>query len=347
MNKPNQQAPGVEFEAVSFSYDRQPFLKNLSLQIQAGLTTVLFGPSGAGKTTCLRLIAGFESPQSGAIKLGGVEVASAKRFEPPAKRNVGYCFQEAALWGHLKVRDHVLAPLRAFKQTPSERDRRVNEILSTFSLCDLAGRYPDQLSGGERKRLEFARATAGNPDILILDEPLTGADGPRRNDLMPYIRACGNDSRAVVIVTHHHEEALALADELMVFDQGRVLRAGGVEEVFRDPQSIQASRLLGRQTILPATLQAGTIVTPVGEWPGHPVGDEDGYAGWLLEDIQISNDGTVEAVVHSCELIGRGYRTTVRCDENELVGIAKSKGAAGDIVKLLFNQPPVWIPTHD
>ncbi|MDP8245858.1 MAG: ABC transporter ATP-binding protein [Candidatus Hinthialibacter antarcticus] len=343
MNKPNSGAAGIEFRDVSFSYGRNPVLKQISFKISPSRTTVLFGPSGAGKTTCLRLVAGFEQPQSGAVFIDGREVASSTKSVPACERGVGFCFQEAALWAHLRVRDHVMVPLRSASLSKAERERRVEEILKAFSLHELAGRYPEQLSGGERKRLEFARAAASEPPILVLDEPLAGADEPRRHELMPYIRACGGNGRTLVVVTHHREEAFALADDLVVFNAGRILRSGRVENVFRNPQSKQAAALLGYRTMVDATIKDEMIHTPYGEWPA-PDGDAgDGFAGWTMDAIAVSADGPLAGVVESCEFIGRGYRVTLRHDGLQLIGASQCAASCGETARFTITQAPVWI----
>ena len=343
MNNASSGAAGIEFRDVCFSYGSRLLLKRLSFKISEGRTTVLLGPSGAGKTTCLRLIAGLERPQAGAIFINGREVESSAKSVPACERGVGFCFQEAALWPHLRVRDHVLIPLQSVFQNKMERERQAGEILQTFSLHELAGRRPEQLSGGERKRLEVARAAASGPQILVLDEPLAGADEPRRHELMPYIRACGCKNRTLVIVTHHREEAFALADDLVVIDAGRILRSGAVEEVFRDPQSIEAAQLLGYRTVVAAKIDQRKIHTPFGDWPVSEEPPGEGFAAWTMDAVWISPDKSSETVVSSCEFIGRGFRVTMQSGDFTLIGLSYNAIGSGESVGFKILQPPVWI----
>lgn len=333
----------IAFHQVGFSYGKQRVFEQLSLQISAGRTTVLFGPSGAGKTTCLRLIAGLEQPQSGEIRFDANTIASAEKSLPPNQRSVGFCFQEAALWAHLRVVDHILVPLQSMKTNRDERKRRCDEILEAFALQPLRDRYPEQLSGGERKRLEFARAVAGGPQIMVLDEPLAGADELRRFELMPYIRACAEGDRTLIVVTHHREEAFALADDIIVFESGEVLRFGNVEDVFRDPQSNQAAHLLGYRTVVNADVTDESIITPFGEWPANGGDPGKGKAAWTMDAVVISPEGNYEGAVESCEFIGRGYRVVLSFLDMKIVGFSASSIPCSQSARFDMTRSPVWI----
>ncbi|MBZ0258449.1 ATP-binding cassette domain-containing protein, partial [bacterium] len=333
----------IEFHQVGFSYGKQRIFEQLSMQIAAGRTTVLFGPSGAGKTTCLRLIAGLEQPQSGEIQFHGNPIASAAKSLPPNQRGVGFCFQEAALWAHLRVVDHILVPLQPMFVDQEERNQRCDEILEAFALQSLRERYPEQLSGGERKRLEFARAVAGDPQIMVLDEPLAGADEPRRFELMPYIRACAEGDRTLIVVTHHREEAFALADDIAVFESGEILRSGNVEDVFRDPQSEQAAHLLGYRTVVDADVTDESIITPLGQWPANGGALGKGKAAWTMDSVVISPEGNHEGAVESCEFIGRGYRVVLSFMDMKIIGFSTSSIPCSQSARFDMARPPVWI----
>jgi molybdate transport system ATP-binding protein len=213
--------------------------------------TVLFGPSGCGKTTALRCIAGLERPDVGLIQCGsdvwfdgecGLQL-------PPQRRDVGFLFQDYALFPHLTVGGNVAFPLRRVERT------RVAELLTAFGLTGLADRYPHQISGGQQQRVALARALARRPRVLLLDEPLSALDGPTRDDLRPRLRQLlGRFHVPIVLVTHDRTEAITLADRLVVMDGGRVIQQGTVDEVFSRPADLAVARIVGTETVQPGTI---------------------------------------------------------------------------------------------
>ena len=238
----------VELRHINFSYQETPVLCNVSFSAPTGQITVLLGASGAGKTSCLRLLAGLEIPASGEVLIHGTSVSSSSHWVPPRERSVGYCFQESALWTYLTVQQHISIPLRAHSKDPNFIQTRTEEILKNFNIQALAKRYPDQLSGGEQKRLSFARALASNPQVMLLDEPLSNVEGAMREELIRLIHTLKNSQRTILIVTHQIEEALQLADHLVIlmttpFSKGT--SAGGYfYPVNRDSASAGVSEFL-------------------------------------------------------------------------------------------------------
>lgn len=216
---------------------------------------VLLGPSGCGKTTLLRCLAGLERPESGTIAFRGDVWFDARRsiFRPTQQRDIGFCFQEYALFPHLTVGQNVGYGLRTTKR---ERRRAVEEMLERFHLNGLGGRYPHQISGGQQQRVALARVLVRRPRLLLLDEPLSALDASLRDELRPQVRQLLSDfGIPVVLVTHDRTEAIALADRIVVMAEGRMRQSGSVEEVFFKPKDTQVARTVGIETI-----QAGEIV---------------------------------------------------------------------------------------
>jgi molybdate transport system ATP-binding protein len=229
---------------------------NLSLLTDRFSITVLFGPSGCGKTTTLRCLAGLERPDEGRIIFGETRWFDSEQrvFLTPQQRDIGYLFQEYALFPHLTVARNVGYGLRGFSR--NERRRRVDDMLERFRLAGLANRYPQQASGGEQQRIALARVLARRPRLLLLDEPLSALDQPTREQIRPELRGMlVQFGIPVVLVTHDRIEAMALADHLIVLNQGKVLQQGAVEEVFSRPADAEVARIVGMENVLPGRVE--------------------------------------------------------------------------------------------
>ena len=223
-----------------------------------GSILVLFGPSGAGKTTILRAIAGLLRPDRGRIVCDGHHWfdANADRFVPPQKRRIGYVAQDTALFPHLTVRANIAYGLRA--ETPEARRQRTGELVHLVGARGLEGRFPQQLSGGQAQRIALARALAPSPTMLLLDEPFGALDAATRRELRTEVRAVLRDTgTSAILVTHDRLEALAMGDDLAVMIAGELRQIGSVPEVFRRPADPAVARSLGVETVLPATVESG------------------------------------------------------------------------------------------
>ena len=208
--------------------------------------TVLFGPSGAGKTTVLRALAGLDPPDAGAITFDGETWFDAARrvHVPPQARRVGLVFQEYALFPHLSVEGNVAFGLRG--RPGAEARSRIDELAATFGLGDLLHRRPAELSGGQRQRVALARALAPRPRLLLLDEPLSALDAPTRAELRGELRALLEQTEVpAVVVTHDRAEALALGHRLAVLVDGTIRQIGPVEDVFASPADPEVARAIG------------------------------------------------------------------------------------------------------
>jgi len=235
-------------------------LHNVDLTIESGELIALLGPSGSGKTTLLRIIAGLEHADAGAVSFGGVDMADT----PLRERQIGFVFQHYALFKHMTVRDNISFGLsvRSRNKRPAtpEIRRRANELLELVQLAGLGDRFPHQLSGGQRQRVALARALAIEPRVLLLDEPFGALDAKVRKELRSWLRELHYKTGVTTIfVTHDQEEALELADRVVIMSQGAIAQTGTVDEVYERPASPLVFDFLGSTNIIPATLSGGGL----------------------------------------------------------------------------------------
>ena len=248
-------APAVALANVCkrYAHAAAPALDHLSLEAREGEFLFLLGPSGSGKTTALRLIGGYEHPNSGEVRLGGALVNAV----PAHKRNVGMVFQHYALFPHLSVGQNVAFGLRMRGAARREQQAAVEWALDLVRLPGLAGRTPCELSGGQQQRVALARALAFRPRLLLLDEPLANLDRHLRDEMRLELKALQRRLGVTTIfVTHDQEEALALADRVAVLDGGRLEEAGTPAQLYNHPRSAFVARFMGEATLLPAHLGA-------------------------------------------------------------------------------------------
>ncbi len=231
------------------------FELNAAFQAGSG-TTVLFGPSGAGKSLTLDLIAGFAHPDDGRILLNDRLLVDAGTgvFLTPQQRGCGYLFQKPALFPHLTLRDNLMLAATALPKL--ERHRKVASLLEAFRLKDIAGRKPNEVSGGQRQRCSIARALVTEPSILLLDEPSNGLDTTLRHEFYEILAQVQHDFQVpVLLVTHDLEEAFLLADQMLVMVDGRIAQAGTPREILSQPASPAVANLLGLFNLLPAEIK--------------------------------------------------------------------------------------------
>ena len=222
--------------------------------IEAGHVTVLLGPSGSGKTTMLRCLAGLERPQQGHVRFGDRTWSDAAGgvYLPPDRRDVGVLFQDYALFPHLTVERNIAFADRAWGMRPSaEASARVAELLDVFRLRGLESRLPRQLSGGQQQRVALARAVFRRPALLLLDEPLSALDRPTREEVREELRALIHAlAIPTYIVSHDRADALTLADRTVLMDEGRIIQSGTTPQVFDQPETPAAARLVGVDSIV-------------------------------------------------------------------------------------------------
>ena len=219
----------IEFNSVSFGYGKKSVLSNVTFRIETGQCLALLGPSGCGKTTLLRLIAGLEAPFRGEIRLNEVLASRPGRFLAPYERSVGMVFQDLALWPHMSVRQQVA--FAAGKVDRRTRRQKIDQILQRVQIDSLADCYPHQLSGGEKQRLAIARALISEPNILLLDEPLSNLDLELKGRLLDEIASIVKDLKiTTVYVTHDWSESVGVANQIAKMKRGQVGRLRSVWE---------------------------------------------------------------------------------------------------------------------
>ncbi|HWV53371.1 sulfate/molybdate ABC transporter ATP-binding protein [Pseudorhodoplanes sp.] len=241
-------------------FERFAALHDVSLDIRSGELIALLGPSGSGKTTLLRLIAGLDFPTEGAILFGDEDAS----FKSVQERNVGFVFQHYALFRHMTVAENIGFGLKvrpaATRPSKAEIRRRASELLDLVQLSGLENRYPNQLSGGQRQRVALARALAIEPRVLLLDEPFGALDAQVRRELRRWLREIHDRTgHTTVFVTHDQEEALELADRVVVMSQGRIEQVGTADEVYDTPNSPFVYSFIGESSSLSVRIENGQI----------------------------------------------------------------------------------------
>ena len=304
----------IELKNITKSFDGEVVLDNISLDIYDNEFITLLGPSGCGKTTTLRLIGGFETPDSGDVLFMGQRINDV----PPHKRNVNTVFQRYALFPHLNVFENVAFPLRERKVPRDEIEQRVGEMLAMVALKGFEHRAVTSLSGGQQQRVAIARALVGRPRVLLLDEPLAALDLKLRKDMQQELK---NIQKATgitfVFVTHDQEEALSMSDTIVVMSEGRIQQIGSSQDVYNEPKNAFVADFIGESNIVDGVMLADKSVS----FSGHTfVCVDGGFAPnepvdvvVRPEDVDIvpEDKGMLRGVVTSVAFMGVHYEVIV------------------------------------
>lgn len=233
----------LKVENIKKSFNNKEILKDIDIEIEKGEFVCFLGPSGCGKTTTLRIIAGLEKEDSGKIKIQGKDVSSLS----PGKRNIGIVFQNYALFPNMTVFENIAYGLVNRGIQKSEIDIKVAKMIETVDLKGQENKYPSQLSGGQQQRVAIARAVILEPDILLLDEPLSALDAKVRESLRKEIKDLQRKlGITTILVTHDQEEAVVLGDKVIVFNEGRVMQVGKPEEIYYEPANDFVADFIGK-----------------------------------------------------------------------------------------------------
>ena len=312
----------IEIQNITKRYAGYTALDNISLSVGSGDLVALLGPSGCGKTTLLRIIAGLETADSGRIILENRDTTNL----PPREKNIGFVFQHYALFRRLTVFDNVAFGLNV--QSSKERLRkaeirdRVEHLLKLVQMEWALKRYPSQLSGGQRQRVALARALAVNPKVLLLDEPFSALDAKVRQELRRWLRKLHDDIHVTsVFVTHDQEEALELADRIVVVNKGKIEQQGSPQEVYDHPAHAFVYNFLGNVNVFHGRVKDGKVVlgeSPTEAQPGLATNDEKtGQAFIRPHEIGVSRTRTSESdlvgVIRDIRLMGGQIGLELEC----------------------------------
>jgi iron(III) transport system ATP-binding protein len=352
---------GIVLTNVSKTYPGEdaPAVFDLSLRVEPGEILALLGPSGCGKTTTLRIIAGFERPDSGDVAIAGRAAAGSGAFVAPEHRGVGMIFQEYALFPHLTVARNIAFGLRSLPRR--ERGRRLDELLDLTGLADFADRYPYQLSGGQQQRVALARALAPRPHVLLLDEPFSNLDTELRLAMRVEVRDLLKKlGTTAIIVTHDQQEAMTVADRMAVMLDGAIQQVDTPEVVYHYPANRAVARFVGQGTFVPARINGDFAESDVGHFelsehgPREQVDllirprdvtlevDPDGVAVVLSRSfhgaestylIQLPCGVQLQSSQPSYISISPGSRVRVRCNRVRLA-------AYGEDARIALTSPP-------
>ncbi len=332
----------IEVKGVAKRFGAFNALHNIDLKVETGELVALLGPSGCGKTTLLRIIAGLEQPDSGTVLFSGEYT----RGTDVRERQVGFVFQHYALFKHMTVFENIAFGLRvrprATRPDNATIARRVNELLELIQLGWLADRYPSQLSGGQRQRIALARALAVQPRVLLLDEPFGALDARVRKELRRWLRRLHDQLHVTsVFVTHDQEEALEVADRIVVMNEGRIEQVGTATEVYEQPATPFVYQFLGDVTLFHGRARSGRSDVLVGD---VPVGDEHvadaDHAGVYVRphDIELSRAqaGSGDVPVTVTRILRMGTRVRLELERQD------GRGAIDTEVPLQANDPVAW-----
>lgn len=307
---------------------------NVSFGIEKGKLVALLGPSGSGKTTLLRMIAGLENPNSGDIFIDGKRVNDI----PASKRGIGFVFQNYALFRYMTVFDNVAFGLELQKMPKKQIKERVKELLELTGLSGMEKRYPNQLSGGQRQRVAFARALAPNPQVLLLDEPFAAIDAKVRTELRSWLKEMVEKLGITsIFVTHDQDEAVEVADEIIITNHGTIEQMGTPVEIYKSPGTPFVAKFIGRSS----------VVEEYGKLKGFDQVEGADRAVIRPEFIKISKSGKLDQYISAAEtgvvkdVVFRGNRIDIAVDINgiEVVGersLEKDLVAVGETVHVLI-----------
>lgn len=309
----------IDLEGINKRFGDFHALSEVNLNIPSGGLTALLGPSGSGKTTLLRVIAGLESPDSGRVLFDGLDTTASHVSE----RRVGFVFQHYALFRHMNVLDNVAFGLRVRprKERPSKKDilEKVNDLLRLLQLENFSDRYPVQLSGGQRQRVALARALAVEPQVLLLDEPFGALDAKIRSELRRWLRRLHDKINLTsVFVTHDQEEALEVADLIVITNEGRIEQVGTPEQVYESPANPFVMDFLGNVNLFRGRVHSGQAYLGAIELPApeHHSAEDVPAVGYvrphdLVLERKPAGGGSIAARVERIQTLGSVVRVTL------------------------------------
>jgi len=310
----------IVVDSVSKNFGDFVALDDVSLNVRDGSLTALLGPSGGGKSTLLRVIAGLEVPDSGKVLIAGSDATNT----PPQRRNVGFVFQHYAAFKHMTVAKNVAFGLTIRKRPKEEVESRVDELLKLVHLDGFAHRYPSQLSGGQRQRMALARALAVQPRVLLLDEPFGALDATVRKELRAWLRRLHDEVHVTtVFVTHDQEEAMEVAEQIVVLNHGKIEQTGSPKELYERPSNEFVMGFIG----------------PISELSGRQVRPHD------VEILLEPADGSAEAMIDRVLHLGFEVRVELTLGDGEKTWVQTTKSRAEELE--LVDGAIVWLRPNE
>jgi sulfate/thiosulfate transport system ATP-binding protein len=311
----------IVVDSVTKRFGDYTALDDVSLEVRDGSLTALLGPSGGGKSTLLRVIAGLETPDAGTVSIAGQDATS----QPPQQRSVGFVFQHYAAFKHMTVAKNVAFGLTIRKRPKEEIEERVDALLRLVHLDGFAHRYPSQLSGGQRQRMALARALAVQPRVLLLDEPFGALDATVRKELRAWLRRLHDEVHVTtVFVTHDQEEAMEVAEQIVVLNHGKIEQVGSPKQLYEEPSNEFVMGFIG----------------PISELSGRSIRPHD------VDILREPATGTSEAMIDRVLHLGFEVRVELTLGDGEKTWVQTTKAQAeelelseGDIVWLRPNAP--------
>ena len=332
-------------------------IENLSLTVPDGALFTLLGPSGCGKTTLLRMIAGFNSIEGGDFYFGDNRINNME----PSKRNIGMVFQNYAIFPHLTVRDNVAFGLKQKKATKEKVVAETDKYLKLMQIDEYRDRKPDQLSGGQQQRVALARALAVNPDVLLMDEPLSNLDAKLRVDMRQAIREIQREvGITTVYVTHDQEEAMAISDSIAVMNQGRIQQVGRPKELYHRPKNEFVASFIGRTNIIQANLKHDGTTALLEFSTGYRmplpilnnVADQPVHVSIRPEELIRTADGDIDAQITDSVYLGMDTEYFVDLPFAKKIHVSEESSLTedlgeGDHIKLKINAQKINVFTAD
>ncbi len=275
----------VELKSIVKKYGNNTIIPNLDLNVEEGEFFTLLGPSGCGKTTTLRIIAGFTSIENGEVIFNGVDVS----MLPPGKRNIGMVFQNYAVFPNMDVEKNVAFGLKHKKISKEDKQKRVDEVLKTVQIYDLKKRMPENMSGGQQQRIALARAIVIQPDLLLMDEPLSNLDAKLRIEMRQVIKKLHKELGITTLyVTHDQEEAMAVSDRIAVMNEGVIQQIGTPREIYHRPLNLFVANFIGSNNLINAKMLIEDNVVSI---------LLDDYTVRIDQPLSVNNDGVYDVIL--------------------------------------------------
>ena len=326
----------IRTRSVSKFYDEEQVLSDFNLDVWKGSITGILGSSGSGKTTALRLIAGFDRPDAGIIEMKNEVIVSDEVWLPPEKRNIGMVFQDYALFPHLTVEKNI-----AFGLGKNDLEKgRLKEVIDMCNLSGLINKFPQELSGGQQQRVALARALAPNPEVVLLDEPFTSLDAQMARVLRDeVVELLKNTETTAIIVTHDQEEALSVCDVVSVLEKGKIIQSSTPQEIYLNPVSKTVANSVGDPNILKGFSIDGRVETSLGTFVSAYEGALD--VSIRPECIELNLDSEGSYIVKECTFYGHDQVISFQNSKGEVFRARSSPNTiyeAGDKVNIEISE---------